>query len=77
MVLFQCFLSQETADFTSMMKGMRRLTQTRNADEEKMLCVGNVHASYHVERSWDRQTEILSGYLELRIWRRHLHRGDR
>lgn len=53
------------------------MTQTRNADEEKMLCVGNVHSSYHVERSWDRQTEILSGYLELRIWRSHLHKGDR
>lgn len=53
------------------------MTQTRNADEEKMQCVGNVHSSYHVERSWDRQTEILSGYLELRIWRSHLHKGDR
>lgn len=35
------------------------MTETRNADEEKMVCVGNVHSSYHVEWSWDRQTEIL------------------
>ena len=39
------------------------MTETGNAEEEKMVCVGNMHLPY-VEWGWDRQTEILSGYLE-------------
>lgn len=49
------------------------MTETGNAEEEKMVCVGNMHSPY-VEWGWDRQTEILSGYLEWRVWRSHLHR---
>lgn len=35
LLLFQCFLSQELADFTPMVKGMRRqVTETRNVGDE-------------------------------------------